>query len=48
MTIQITLGNNKSITVKKVNSFKLRALRSLHGTQNIKLMFDYDLSTMSW
>ena len=48
MTIQITLGKNKTVVVKGVSNKKLTALRSLHGPKNLKLMFDYDLSNLNW
>lgn len=48
MTIQIKLNDSRSITVKAVSSKKLTALRSLHGKDNIKLVFDYNLQELNW
>jgi len=48
MTVNIKLSNKKEIIVKNVSLRKLRALKTIHGENNISLILDIDLQTITW
>ena len=48
MTIQITLKKDQTVIIYNVSVRKLRALRSLHGKDNLKLLFSYKLQDLAW
>ena len=48
MTVSIKLSNKKEIVVKNVNSRKLRALKTIHGKENVSLVLNYNLKNLGW